>query len=123
MVFTCTRGATPHRAEEVTVLEAVGEVQAILCPAHGVIAYQGCKPTGGTAAVRRPDGDDPKTLVAGEIVLTDGAWWICTPASELLLLSIRVTENPDGTITVDKVIDSAAWKGWLESSVWLAEER
>lgn len=122
-VYTCTRGGTDHRCQTQTVLQAAGEREAIICPTHGVIAYAGFKPASGVAAVRKLDGTDPATLLQGEIAKVGTQWWLRTPAGGLLLLAVPYVENPDTTLTVQRVIDSQGWRGWLENTVWIKEER
>ena len=120
-VYTCTRDDA--RATLEVVMTPSGERPAIICPTHGIIAYEGFKPTGGAAGMRAADGN--RNLAAGEYSLITGGNWIIRPprGPQSLLRGMTVVVNPDLTITVTEFIDGGSWKGWLEAGVWIEEER
>jgi hypothetical protein len=120
-VFTCGIGG--ERAEEKIVLRPSGERVAIVCPVHGIIAFSGFKPNGGTQGFRAADGT--QTLVAGEYAKLGANRWAARPprGAQFLIGGLPVTENADATLTVGGFIDGADWQGWLENGVWLEEER
>lgn len=124
MIWTCTRGSD-HRCSEGVVLQAAGERRALICPTHGIIAYVGFKPAGGIAATRLPDNSDPESLAPGEIVKLgadpNATWWVRPPAGPALLVKTPVTETGQ-LLTINRLVDANAWRGWLEASVWIAEE-
>lgn len=126
-VYTC--GVGGERAETVTVLRPSGQRTAIVCPVHGIVAWAGYKPAGGTDGVRLPDAaTDPGTLNPGEYVRVGSPtahWVIRPPRGDQLVVGapVQVVGGASGTLTINAYIDAADWKGWLEAGVWIEEER
>lgn len=120
-IYTCTQGG--ERATTEVVLTPAGEREAIICPVHGILAFAGFKPTGGTAGVRAADGN--RNLAEGQYAKLGASNWIIRPphSPQSLLRGMQVVENADQTITVREFIDGANWRGWLEAGVWIEEER
>jgi hypothetical protein len=118
-VYTCGQGG--ERAEAQTILRASGEVAAIICPVHGVIAYLGYKPGNGDDGVRTSDGT--MSLAPGEYAKIGTRWLARPPRGDQVWLGLPVIVNPDTTITVAGFIDCAGWRGWLEAGIWLEEQR
>jgi hypothetical protein len=121
-IYTCGQGG--ERAEAQTILRASGEVEAIVCPVHGVLAYLGYKPTQtetGQLGSRAADGTG--TLAPCQYSKLGNRWLVRPPRGEQMWIGMPVTVNPDTTITLAGFLDCEAWRGWLENGVWLEEER
>jgi hypothetical protein len=69
---------------------------------------------------RRLEGVIPNDLGPGDYALIDGVWYLKPPKGPRgkFIDSDDVVQNPDGTITIDALIDSPAWCGVLKDGVW-----
>jgi hypothetical protein len=118
-VYTCSQGG--ERVATQTILRASGEVTALVCPVHGVLAYLGWKPPSGETGTHAPDGT--MTLQPCAYAKIGNRWLVRPPRGEAFWIGLPFSATPDGILTVNGFIDGAAWRGWLEDGVWLEEER
>lgn len=124
MIYTC--GLCGERVVENKILRPSGEVPALLCPAHGVLAYTGFKPSGGSTGTRRPNFS--ASLMSGDYALSATSpprWLARPPRGDSFFVGLPATANPiaSGPLTINGFVDGAAWRGWLEDGVWIEEER
>jgi hypothetical protein len=123
-IYTCGIGG--ERAKTESLLQPSGERAAVICPVHGVLAFEGFKPATGTLGERLADATPMDQLQPGKYVkLAAGRWAVRPPvaAAVAMVVGIPITENPDTTLTIKGFLDTAAWRGWLENGTWLEEQR